>query len=396
MISNSNTYIFILGTNPTLSLAEINSVLPDASYEWPKDNLLLVKTNSALRADELIKRLGGTIKISQLITEIKAYAESKILEKMLTALPQTNDKKFLFGISDYSHKLNILKLGLELKKKLKAQGIKSRLVTSSEKTLSSVVVTQNKLTGPGIEFILVKDQNKTILAKTLAVQAFKELSKRDYGRPARDSHSGMLPPKVAQIMINLSQAKPEGKILDPFCGSGTILSEAAFMGYTTIIGSDNSKKAINDTKKNIAWIKDNFDIRNSKFEFFQHDATKLSRKIEQNSIDAIITEPFLGPQRGRIDYNKTRKELNDLYTQTLQEFKKIIKAGGRIVMIWPIFRNKNIEVRLSPVIKGFKIINPTPKSLQKNKAIKLTNRNTIIYGRVGQRVWREIVTLEKK
>ena len=60
---------------------------------------------------------------------------------------------------------------------------------------------------------------KGFLGQTLVVQPFKVLSKRDFGRPARDDHSGMLPPKLAQIMINLARRNDDistKTILDPF------------------------------------------------------------------------------------------------------------------------------------------------------------------------------------
>jgi len=65
-------------------------------------------------------------------------------------------------------------------------------------------------------------------------------------------------------------------------------------------------------------------------------------------------------------------------------------------MIWPVFRISHIAQHITPNINGFKIINPIPESLRQNKAIILTDRNTIIYGREQQKVWREIVILEKE
>jgi hypothetical protein len=54
------------------------------------------------------------------------------------------------------------------------------------------------------------------------------------------------------------------------------------------------------------------------------------------------------------------------------------------------------KILLNINLSGFKIINPIPEFLWGDKNIKLTERKTIIYGREGQRVWREIVVLEKK
>jgi len=310
---------------------------------------------------------------------------------------------------------------MEIKKHLKNQGISCRWVVSREKNLSSVVVEQNKLIFKGIEIVLIGEKEKISIGKTLAVQPFKELSFRDYGRPGRDDYSGMLPPKLAQIMINLAVPPLLARrgvggevILDPFCGSGTILTEAMLMGYKNLIGSDISPKAITDTKKNITWIKEKFAICDVRYAIYNKNVLELSQTIKPRSINAIITEPYLGPQRGKIDIKKTIPELEQLYTKSLQEFSKILKPNGRIVMIWPVFQDSHLSLRgprrgggrsnltnsvfnktISPNLNNFKIINPIPESLRQNKKVILTERNTIIYGRPGQKVWREIVILEK-
>jgi tRNA G10 N-methylase Trm11 len=244
---------------------------------------------------------------------------------------------------------------------------------------------------------LIADGNKSFLGRTLAVQPFKELSHRDYGRPARDDASGMLPPKLAMIMVNLARAKPDDTILDPFCGSGTILTEAMFTGHKDLIGADISAKAAEDTRMNIEWIKEKFQISNFKFQILTGDVMRLSNLIKSASIDAIVTEPYLGPQRGRFDVGQTIKELEKLYSGALKEFKKILKSGGRIVMIWPVFTKHEARstITVNPDLHDFKIISPIPAAMAADPAIKPTNRKTIIYGRPEQRVWREIVIMER-
>ncbi|MEA3398240.1 MAG: DNA methyltransferase, partial [Patescibacteria group bacterium] len=273
--------------------------------------------------------------------------------------------------------------------------INSRWVTSREKILSSVVVGQNKLTSSGIELSLIAKNDKLYIGETLAVQPFKELSFRDYGRPYRDDFSGMLPPKLAQIMLNLSDAKTSDIILDPFCGSGTILSEALLMKFENVIGSDISKKAIDDSRRNIQWINKNWEIKIEKLKLYNSSAAELSKKILPKSIDAIITEPYLGPQRGKINIRNAIAEIETLYSKTLNEFKKILKPNGRIAIIFPIFRSNHGSRYILPELSGYKIINLIPKNLRKNKNIYLTKRDSIIYGRPGQKIWREIIILQK-
>jgi len=388
-------YFFILGNNPTLSIAEIYSVFKNQGVLSIHDQAAaFLETDQDLAPEDTIKKLGGTIKYGLLCGHSK-FNTRELIDKIEKKL-KPESGKFKFGLSYYGQKkLDLRIIGMTVKTNLKNNGHSVRFVTSREKTLSSVVVEQNKLASKGQEIILLENNNELLIGQTRAVQPFKELSFRDYGRPARDDHSGLLPPKLAQIMINLSGANIDKTILDPFCGSGTILSEAVYMGYQNIIGSDNSAKAVLDSKKNIQWTAEKYQIKNYKLQIIESDATRLSRTIANNSIDAIITEPYLGPQRGKIEIKKIIPELEKLYTQALADFKKILKPGAKAVMIWPIFHAANSLHQIMPNTNGFKIINPLPPALAENKNIKLTNRGTIIYGRENQRVWREIVILEK-
>ena len=407
-------YFFILGNNPTLSIAEISAIfgLDKIQGRLTTPDVFILEIEQKINPTALIKKLGGTIKIG-LITG-KAEPNNQAIINQADSLINEQEKqgKFKFGLSCYGQKkINLKPIGMAIKKYLKEKGVNCRWVTSKEKNLSSVVVEQNKLTSKGAEIVLIEEGGGILIGQTSAVQPFKELSFRDYGRPARDDYSGMLPPKLAQIMINLALPvrtqdfvfpRKDTIILDPFCGSSTILTEAMLMGYKNLIGSDISPKAIENTEKNIAWINTKYQILNTKYQVHNKNATELSRVIKPNTVDAIITEPYLGPQRGKIDIKKTARELEQLYAKSLSEFSKILKPNGRIVMIWPVFRaTHNLPrrqagaQRITPDINGFKIINPLPENFRQNKGIILTDRNTIIYGRQGQKVWREIVILEK-
>lgn len=408
-------YFFILGNNPTLSVAEISAVFPNAKNLELLNESVLVLESEEFNAKEMIKRMGGVIKIG--IIEESAENNNKvqkIVNKIidtkrspgfLQSKTQDDDahatSKFKFGISFYGPgKINPKAIGMEAKKHLREQGISCRWVTSKEKTLSSVVVEQNKLTSNGIEIVVIRGASRdTLIGQTLAVQPFKELSYRDYNRPARDDKSGMLPPKLAQIMINLATNPPLTPpergiiILDPHCGSGTILTEAMLMGYKNIIGSDISKKAVQDTKVNIEWTEEEYNFNDLRLTIHELSSTELSKKIELSSIDIIVTEPFLGPQRGKIEFKKVIRELEELYSKSLKEFEKILKPDGIIVMLFPVFYNKYF---INPNLGKFKIKNPIPEKLRNSIVIKLSNRETIIYGREGQKVWREIVILTKQ
>ncbi|MBI5023167.1 MAG: methyltransferase domain-containing protein [Candidatus Magasanikbacteria bacterium] len=387
-------YIFILGREPELSTAEIFSLFKRLKIEYrvsffQKENLIL-DVIEKIDLAKIMAQLGGTVKIAEVKKQLGKIEMIDFKKEILNLIKdKATDRKIFFGISAYIGKFPTL--GLEIKKELSDQDIKARFVSSREKVLSSVVVKTNKLLNEnGVEIIIAGDKNQIWLGQTLAIQPFAEFSERDYGRPGRDKFSGMLPPKLAKIMINLAEISTDAVILDPFCGSGTILTEAMLMGYTNVLGSDNSDKAIADAQKNIDWLK----LKNCKLT--KCNAILLSKCFLANSIDAIITEPFLGPplrnRETKKNLQKIVNELTQLYCASLNEFAKILKPNGVIIMIWPILQQKiflslleklaamnlRIEPLLSPDFQQFK-----------------TPRQTLIYARPDQKVGREIVKIKR-
>jgi len=387
------TYFAVLGNYPELSIAELMAYFNNqlAGIERPDKGVLIFNLAKEIDCQFTIGQLGGTIKLGRIATTTNL---KNIFEDVKTLL-NPGDNKYNFGISTYGPTgLQIKTFGMQIKQYLKSLNKSCRFVVSQEKNLSSVVVEQNHLLDNGIELNLIAKNNKLYLGQTLAVQPFKTLSFRDYGRPARDDRSGMLPPKLAQIMINLANTDKAKTILDPFCGSGTILTEAILMNYKNLIGSDISPKAIADSQTNLDWIKQKFSLKAINCQLINLDATKLNQKLKSNSVGTIITEPYLGPQRGQIKIKETVQELTNLYEKSLETFYNLLEVKGKIIMIWPIILDSLRKNYLPINLKNkFKIINSLPEELSNKN--NLSPRSGFIYGRPEQRVWREIVVLEK-
>lgn len=358
-------YFFVLGEHKELSLAEVKSLLQNQGVRFEIINapgsVLIIDTHEplsfAFKGEErqwaffLMRQLGGVIKLGAIEKELD-FNQLKDWAKELTELILAKtkaDKKIFFGLSLYTTAalgVNSFKLGLEIKKYLIQAGRKVRFVTSKESVLSSVVVQTNKLVSEnGLEIALVANERSVWVGVTAAVQPFAELSKRDYGRPARDPLSGMLPPKLAKMLINLAEAKPEEVILDPFCGSGTILTEAWLMGYQNLSGSDNDEQAIKNTRENIDWWAHEAKLAPPKIQLKRCNARQLAKCWEKKSVNAIVTEPWLGPpltgRESPAKINQLMGELEELYLSTFKQFKEVLKAGGKVVIIVPAFRQKN-------------------------------------------------------
>ena len=396
----NNTHWFILGRESKLSAAEIAAVLNLPLFKYNHEKILKI-TNQKIKP-ELVNNLGGTIKIAEELGKDLSLEDVK--EKIIENL-KDNTGKIVFGLSFFN--TDNKKIGIEIKKELKKLGKSIRYVESKglsagrqEKQLNAAQIIGNKVIQKGGDFLIEYPINnrdrKYNLAKTISVQNVNEWSKKDFDRPGSDSFSGMLPPKLAMTMLNLSGAKKTDVILDAFCGSGTVITEALFMGYKNLIGSDLSDKAVTDTEKNVEWIKEQCKNKQllhchpeqseGSIEILQADATKLTEKLDSNSVDIIISEPFLGkPLTGQENKGfllKQVDELKSLYGSAFENFKEILKSDGVVVFVVPKFKLKDgwIVVNILPKLKelGFKI------------EPMLEKENHIVYCRPNQKVAREI------
>ncbi len=417
-------YAFILGRNPALSVAEIISVFKrdDISFQIvdSSDEVLLIKTDKTLDSKLILNGLGGTIKIGQIISSLDLdKSEAQIYqifsaENLFLNLFAKRKGKIHFGISLYlldkesnlrkNYRQLLENISSTIKKQLQQSGQSGGFLRIKDRFLSSVSVDKNDLLTKGAEIILLISKDRLYIAKTLSVQEYESYSSRDYGRPVRDTRSGMLPPKLAKIMLNLSLKKKRDTILDPFCGSGTIITEAALMGFTHILGSDIKNEAVKATLTNLNWLKNQYSHQSSDLQVkvFPSDINDISSKIAPHSTDAIITEPYLGPPFTRTPDEReiisTLNQLASLYRNSFIQYSKIIKSNGRVVIIFPAFRLKG-QLRLIDILTelsglGFyKVDILPPDQIQKYTSF-LSGRKTPIYGRGDEFIAREILIFD--
>ncbi len=364
---------FILGSHSRLSIAEIKAALGDISILSESDSVLITEKIDENLGD-LQERLAGTIKIGNIIGEIPEWDEQGVIDLITSQASQAAGKnKISFGMSVYNLgdkqrtkriEKEMKALGGAVKNSLKELGRPVRFVSSKEPILSSVIVEENGLLPSGGEFVFFVDKNKILIGQTEAVQDFKNWSKRDFGRPYRDAKNGMLPPKLARMMINLSGMDPKGKtLMDPFCGSGTVLMEGMLLGFEKFIGSDISKQMIEDSRKNLGWFTGKYELESKDLTLHVSRAQDLNGLVEQ-SVDLIVTEPFLGtPRRGTVDpdeFEEISDELMAIYEPSFKTLFNLLKPSGKCVVVFPAFKNEHRAFERLPVKSmleaiGFKI-----------------------------------------
>src|SRR3989344_1476705 len=262
-----DNYLFILGRQPELSLAELFGYAEGRAINFEVGEIYgstAVIRGKLPEPKRLMEDLAGVVKIASAgapLPRPKNINEwTELLGSVLSSVI-TSKQSLTFGLSFYGE-LRLCpsakeqeQLALTLKRLLKDKAKHVRWVSGRGKPLTSVQVAKNKLdTEQGCELVIYCSDKTIIVGKTLAVQAFEDWSERDYNRPRRDAKRGMLPPKLARMMVNMLGLPPHGNLLDPFCGSGTVLMEAVMLGWPKIIGADKSARAVEDAKSNLAWL----------------------------------------------------------------------------------------------------------------------------------------------
>lgn len=337
--------LFIIGREPELSAAELVAIAPAWSAEVVdvQPAGVLLKHGQPL-SPRAIDRLGGSIKqVNVLECYDLAEGLTSLVKRVCTAAwltEQFPEGRVEFGVSAYGwskkDRASVQHHFLDLKKELRAAGRVIRLATSGEPQLSAVTVHRNGLDKRGKEFVFFQTPQSIILGVTVAVQDYQAYAVRDYGRPAANPKSGMLPPKVAQMMLNIAQVKPNDILLDPFCGSGTIVQEALLLGVKDVHGSDSDPRAVKDSQENIRWLLKEYSSIQATAEITKRDATETNVKPS-----VIVTEPFLGrPLRGSETQSfivEQAKQLEQLYRRVAEHWSHQLRPTGRLVMVWPEF-----------------------------------------------------------
>jgi len=388
-------YAFILGRKWKLSVAELIAVFGDENIEVNKDVLIKGFDKPLVDVQKIQDSLGGVIKICEIIDESTLL--SGIQDRILDYLSGLPTGKLIFAVNVYNlppgNENFLKKLLINIKKGLKGHEGKVRFLNKPNENIKSVVIYEERLDEKGTDLSVIFSNGKYLIAKTVSVQNFMDYSIRDYERPARDTKSGMLPPKVAQMMINLACGNNTNcTVYDPFCGSGTVLMEGALMGHK-VMGSDISPKAISDTKINLEWIKKEFKLTGDLvLDVFEKDATGITKNDLKITPDCIVAETFLGPPITRIPDESTIKttftEVEEIIVKAINNFKQFLKKGSKVVLAVPFYiSQRNIFMENLPVHienSGYKI----------ESLYECTQRGSLLYDREDQKVGREIFVLK--
>lgn len=403
------SYAAFLGRQPNISTAEIAALLPDIAINRVINrNVLIFETASELNND-FLSQLGGTIVLSKRLNDGLELADLPNI--LCSELAVVKRSKVTFGLRTVGvSPMVIRKLYRDCKDKLKSKGRPSRYVGSDRKPALPVVLHDcDMLEGKhGCELTVIIDENLTWIGKTVAAQDINAYTKRDMDKPVRDKRIGLLPPKLAQILLNLSyfaaEKKPKaGKkfklnamtVYDPFCGTGVIPMECLLRGWN-VAASDKSKKAVSDCSTNLDWTRKEYSVlkKDVSSEVFAHDVTKPFAAPKEN-IDVIVTETTLGPPLSKRptlkESEKMRTENDALQSAFLKNCAENL-PGVPVVCTFPVWHHSKGQTGLERVWKTIDELGYSPVVPAGTTVIR-PERPSMLYRRPDQFVGREIVVL---
>lgn len=402
-------YLFFLGRESALGACEIWLVLENRGYR-PR---LITYTHQYLHVEvcqeisdvSFLEKVGGVERVAWVLRQSPAQLGAGEIVALLSPLA----KKVTFGLST----INVRNFGRKYLQDIKAiakqAGVKLNFVEPKKgDRLSSAQVLFNGLyRKPNAEITLIKDTDGYIAARTVWVQDIEAYERRDTARPARDAYVGMLPPKLAQTLLSLATAGLPDKsltIYDPFCGLGTIIQEGMLDGYH-MVGSDKEIAMVEHTRRNIDWVQQLFTSRigtlsGKKASLFVHDVTVPFPPHLTDTVDIVVTEPFLGaPLSARLGTSEAESSLahlQPLYAAFLRNIRPVLREGGVILMVLPAIRVTNGEFHLMPkecldafASIGYSLEHLVPEGLR--ACLPPSERKSLFYARPDAIVGRELI-----
>lgn len=394
-------FIAILGRQPALGIAELEAVYGTDNTSWFSDTSALVAGSSFL-----LDRLGGTQKAGRVVLELQGdwrRVSMKIVQEYAKKWYE-KEGKITLGISAYGFNVSprdVQKTGIVLKQKLKANGVSLRLLPNSDTALNTATSHHNKLglSENKVELLVIRARNgRIIVAESIGAQNITAYTKRDQERPKRDVFVGMLPPKLAQIIINLSGAKEFGTLWDPFCGTGVVLQEALLMGIDAY-GSDLSEKMIEYSRHNLEWLAKKYDASHGGplstwFDLRVGDAmdiqfiNKHTVPLQAVACESYLGQPFSAPPSPE-KLASVQKNCDHIISSFLKNIASQLQPDTSLCIAVPAWKDASGHFSHLPLIGHL------DKLGYARHEFKNIKNSDLLYYREDQVVARELLVLKK-
>lgn len=318
-------FFLLSGEHPTLPFSELKAILETEGFRYKVTGKL--KQIMRVETDiESVKSIVHRAAMTRVCNTELAYCDAtteEIFAKVRSAPLEDFLKKgetFVVRMRRIEESAPQL-IGEELERKLGAV------------MLQRVKGAKVKLTNPDKTFFGVLTDNKFIFGLKLAEIVPKPFMER---RPRKRPffHPSAMPSKLARCMVNLAQPKAGELVLDPFCGTASMLIEAGLIGCR-VIGFDAQKRMIRGSMRNLAYYN------------VQPDGLAVAdaQHLPITRVDCIVTDPPYGRSSSTMG-----RETGQIVKDFLSRVDDHIQKGRRICIAAP----KSIKIGKLSRELGFK------------------------------------------
>jgi tRNA (guanine10-N2)-dimethyltransferase len=303
-------FFLLSGEHKTLPVSELKMILEAEGYAFKTleqlDQTLRLEADlvcvEAVRLRAAFTRLCGLelfnceAETSEIVKSMRSTSLNEILREKESFAVRVKHVK------NYASKIN----GMTLERKL------------GELVLNKKAKAKVNLKNPDKTFTGILTDEKFIFGVKLAEVPPKPFVER---RPKKKPffHPSAMPAKLARCMVNLAKPKAEELLLDPFCGTGSMIIEAALIGCR-VLGFDIQRRMARGTFQNLS--------------YFNIEAEGIlvadARDIPITKVDCVVTDPPYG--RSATTLKRTTKQVVE---EVLTSVYDMLDKGQRVCMAAP-------------------------------------------------------------
>ncbi|MDD1718923.1 MAG: methyltransferase domain-containing protein [Methanoregulaceae archaeon] len=186
-------------------------------------------------------------------------------------------------------------------------------VPDLERLIGRLVSGRVSLTRPETEYRALCSADRCFFGRVLVSPDRRSFDLRKPGdRPF--FHPGVMMPRMARALVNISCVNEGEVLIDPFSGTGGILIEAALVGADPV-GIDMDPVMLRGSRANAPGVS-----------LVRADATRMP--VKDRSADAVVTDlPY-----GQSVMIRARS-MDQLYSGSIEEIARILKPGRKAVVV---------------------------------------------------------------
>lgn len=329
-----------------LSVLEACSLLRDdiTAVSQQCDRLSTISTRKA--GISPLTRLAGVHKVANPLMNFGEYSIKYIAEAVLNNIDVSllSVSSYCDGTLNYEDCVQLVLRGF------RSSGFrKIRLLRPRGQELYADRILSRRV----LDLLLFERNRSLMLAPTVFIPEPRVVNRA--GPQQRTDSAVSLSPRLARTLVNISALSPGKTLLDPFCGTGSILMEAALQGLNCI-GVDISRDRIARATENLSWVTTGRPTPSVTLTV--GDSKELHKLIHKGAVDAIVTEPILLPTlqaRPSLQSAKSMaKRASSVYSQALEAMAKVLAPHGRLVIVVPVLQTTSsaevtIELDATPL-----------------------------------------------